>query len=277
MALWVSTFEKSARGWKPDLLVPILDTTTLFMVAPLVRRTIAVQGSVKYTSLVHGGDVQVALDNEIRRLRSHGLYSSWHHMAAQDPVHAIRLTMNVMGGTFFASNLLLLTDRIEQPDLQALRDHGQDTSIGMAVLLAGPKGPPHHGNTIHIWLSDRSPDWEISLRVANTDLPVLLGILLAQPDGGRIRLHTAVRNPDQAANAEAFLATLIDQGRMPVSTTAHVSTQSFLEAMASAGGADLHILGLPERIDVGRLREIRDAAAGPCLFLQDSGQESLLA
>jgi len=277
LALWAATLERSARSWKPDLLVPITDTDTLRDVAPLVRNTIAVQGSVKYTAMVDDPRVKKALDNEVRRLRSHGRYSSWHPMPAEDPTRGIQLTMNVMRGTFFAANLLIVTDRLAESELQSLRDHGKRTRIGMGLLLPGPAGPAESGNTINVWLSDRSPEWELGLKVANTDLPVLLGMLLATPDAGRIRLCTAVRDPSEEENARAFLAALIDQGRLPASTTANVSTSPFMEALESAGPADIHLLGLPEIIDLERLREIRDAVDGPCLFLRDSGQESLLA
>ncbi len=277
LALWASTLQKSARSWKPDLLVPITDTATLSAVAPLVRNVIASQGSVKYAAMVDEAKVKKALDNEVRRLRKRGSYSSWHPMAAGHVVDGIRLTMNVMRGTFFAANLLLVTDDMGQEALQNVRDHGVRTRIGMALLLSGPAGPPDSGKTINVWLSERTPDWELGLKVANTDLPVLLGLLLARPDHGQIRLCSAVRNPAQEADTRAFLMALIDQGRLPASTTANVTTLPFLEALSHAEPADIHLLGLPETIDVERCRTIRDAAGGPCLFLRDSGQESLLA
>ena len=277
LALWAATLEQSARSWKPDLLVPVMDTKGLAAVAPLVRNIIAIQGSVKYTAMVDDPVVKKALDNEVRRLRDHGRFSSWHPMAAEEPTIGIRLTMNVMRGTFFASNLLLVTDDFPTASLQDLRDHGVRTRMGMGLLIPGPAGPPDGGRRINVWLSDRAPDWQIGLKVANTDLPVLLGMLLASPQQGRIRLHTAVRDADEADNALAFLNALIDQGRLPASTTAAVSTQPFMKALQTAGSADLHLLGLPQDIDLARLREIRDAVDGPCLFLRDSGQESLLA
>jgi amino acid permease len=277
LALWAATLEKSARSWKPDLLVPIADTKDLNAVAPLVRNMIGLQGSVKYTAIVDDPIVKKALDNEVRRLRQHGRFSSWHPMPSRELIQGIRLTMNVMRGTFFASNLLLVTDDMPQDAIQELRDHGLRTHIGMGLLILGPAGPPDQGRTVHVWLSDRSPEWQIGLKVANTDLPVLLGLLLSSPSRGRLVLHTAVRDPDQAPQARVFLNTLIEQGRLPASTQASVSTAPFMEALKAAGPADIHLLGLPQYIDLERLRAIRDTVDGPCLFLRDSGQESLLA
>ena len=277
LALWAATLERSARSWKPDLLVPISDVKTLAAVSPLVRNIIAEHGSVKYTAMVDEPNVKKALGTEVRQLRDQGRYSSWHTMAGEDPEQGIRLTMNVMKGTFFASNLMIVTDAMSQEALQNLNEHAELTQIGVGLLIPGPKGPPNSGKVVNVWLSDRSPGWEIGLKVANTDLPVLLGLLLSTPQRGEIRLCTAVRDPTEAGNAQAFLDTLIHQGRLPKSTTAHVSTQPFLEALEKAGKADIHLLGLPADIDLARLRQIRDAVDGPCLFLRDSGQESLLA
>ena len=44
-----------------------------------------------------------------------------------------------------------------------------------------------------------------------------------------------------------------------------------LAPVAEADPADLHLLGLGPTVDLERLRAIRDAARGPCLFLKDSG------
>lgn len=277
LALTAARLTKSARSWKPDLLVPVDDVETIDLVAPLVAGAISTQGSVKYTAVTDDPAVGQALYEEIGRLRAQGRYSSWHAMPADPAELGIRLTMNAMKGTFFAANLLVLTDRWPQETLQALRDHGQQTGIGTALLLPGPDGPPTRGRTVNVWLSDRSPDWELGLKLVNTDLPVLLAWLLTRRHHGHIRLCTAIRDPRQLVAAEAFLKALVDQGRLPPDTAVTVSTQPFLEALRTAPPADLNLMGLPATIELDRLHAIRDAAGGPCLFLQDSGQESLLA
>ena len=277
LALTAARLSKSARSWKPDLMVPVADVETLNLVAPMVSGMISTQGSVKYVALSRDESLALALDQEIDRLRARGRYSSWHLMPADPMEMGIRLTMNAMKGTFFASNLVVLTDRLAATSVQSLRDHGQETGIGTGLLLEGPDGAPRTGKHVNVWLSDRSPSWELSLHLVNTDLPVLMAWLLTKPRQGQIRLYTAIRDPEQAEAARRFLAALIDQGRLPPNTVAHVSTRPFFEALAEAEPADLHLLGLPATIDLDRLREIRDAAGGPCLFLQDSGQESLLA
>ncbi len=276
LALWASTLKHSQRSWKPELLVPVLDADNLQQVAPLTRSMIRIQGSVKFAALTEAPELAEALHAEVGRCRQEGMFSSWHLMPSDSPAEGIRLTMNAMQGTFFAPNLLLVTDRLTEPQLQVLIDHGQRTRIGLALLLTGPDGPCGRGQAINVWLSDRSPDWSLGLRVYNTDLPVLLAYLITRPRQGELRLWTAVRDPASEPAARRFLDDIIEQGRLP-HTTAHVSTAPFLEAVSQAPPADLHVFGIASEIDLDRLREVRDATSGSCLFLRDSGQESLLA
>lgn len=277
LALWASRLEQSERSWKPDMLVPVADVPSVRAVAPLIRFVVSVHGSVKYAALTDDPKVTAALRAEVRRLRATRRYSSWHAMAADPPEVGIRLAMNAMKGTFFSSNLLVVSDMSPPEVLQAARDHGQTVGMGMALFLTGPGGRMRPPEEVHVWLSDRSPGWEIGLHVVNTDLPVLFAWLLTKAVGGRICLHTAIRDPAQRNQAQRFLEALIEQGRLPADTTAHVATTPFMQAVGAPSQADLHVLGLPATIDVDRLRAIRDAAGAPCLFLQDSGQESLLA
>ena len=277
LALWAARLSKSARSWKPDLLVPIDDEETLELVGPLVGGIIASKGSVKYVALSSDERVESGLIREVDHLRARGRYSSWHAMEAESSERGIRLTMNAMKGTFFAANLLVITDRMAPELIQGLRDHGQQMGIGTALLVPGPEGGPRKGAVVDVWLSDRSPDWQLGLTLVNTDLPVLLGWLLTRVNSGTIRLCTSVRDPAEAPKARAFLEDLVDQGRLPPKTSSHVFTTPFLESLAGHEGADIVLLGLPAEIELDRLRAIRDAAGRPCLFLQDSGQESLLA
>jgi hypothetical protein len=140
-----------------------------------------------------------------------------------------------------------------------------------------PDGALGRGKIINVWLSERSPDWALTIHNANLDLPVLFGYLLARQPGARIRLATVVRAIEDRADAFAFLQRLIEQGRLPEDTETHVGEGSFIPAVQSSPYGDVHLFGLPTTIDRERIEEIRDASGGACVFLLDSGQESLLA
>ena len=75
----------------------------------------------------------------------------------------------------------------------------------------------------------------------------------------------------------ADLDTLVEAGRLPSGTTTAVYEGDFIEAIKSAPPADLHLLGLPQQIDVKRLKAIHAATDAACIFAMDSGRESALA
>ena len=130
---------------------------------------------------------------------------------------------------------------------------------------------------VDVWLSDRSPDWALQLHLANLDLPVLMGFLLAESWGAQLRLRMVVRDPTAKEAGRRFLRELVDQARLPKGTRIHVGAGDFLEALGSAGRADLRIFGMPPSITQARLAEIQRAADSSVLWLLDSGRESALA
>jgi len=129
---------------------------------------------------------------------------------------------------------------------------------------------------VNVWLSDRSPDWVLGLHVANLDLPVLLAYLLTRERSGRVRLVSVLSNGAWRAAAQRFLEDIADLGRLP-DTTCHVVTGGFADALRGFQSADVNLLGLPQQLDLQRLRELQRATGAPCLFVHDSGNESALA
>lgn len=128
-----------------------------------------------------------------------------------------------------------------------------------------------------MWIWDRSPSSELHLHQANLDLLVLTGFLLAQARGHRLRLCTLVSGPEQKGPARAFLKALVDQARLPASTTVHVAEGPFAALLAEAPPADLHAFGLGPEAPRARLEKTCAALGAGALWLRDSGHESALA
>jgi hypothetical protein len=149
--------------------------------------------------------------------------------------------------------------------------------LGLAVFLPHPEGYIGRARDVTVWLSERSPAWDLRLHNTNLDLPVLLAYLLVREGRGRMRLSTVVRKAGERDKAEHFLRRLIEAGRLPRSTGIEVAAGDFVAAVRASPYADIHLLGIATTVDIPRLEEIRDAAGGACLFLMDSGQESVLA
>ena len=267
----------SERNWKPDLLVPVGSVDEADTLAPLSHAITRFRGSVKLVATHDTPELVERLAAQVAYLRAEGGFASHHVMPEERPGQAARLSLNAMQGTFFAPNLLVLSARhLESAVAQEVIDHARACKVGVVLAFDDPDARTTSCRSVNVWLSDRSPDWALSLHVANLDLPVLLAYLLTLPVEGETRLITALRDATADADAAGFLGDVVELGRLP-RTTPLVLHGSLFEAMSQAPPADLHLLGLPKDIDLEALQRIRDAAGSPCWFVQDSGQESALA
>jgi amino acid transporter len=281
LAAWAARkaaqLKRSERSWKPDLLVPVATVDEVVAVAAVAETLIVVQGSVKLVALSDDPALWAALDEAVRDMRSRDRFCSWHRMPEERPGQGARLSMNAMQGTFFPPNLVLLSGRhVDGPVIQEVVDHARRIGMGVVLAFDDPAAPMRPCGAVNVWLSDRTPDWSVALHVANLDLPVLLAYLVTRPRQGVVRLASVVREDWARPAAERFLGDVIELGRLP-DTTAHVLGGTLDQRLSDAPAADLHIFGLSNHVDLKRLREIRDRAGAPCLFVQDSGQESALA
>ncbi|MEZ4322630.1 MAG: amino acid permease [Myxococcota bacterium] len=275
-ALKASQMRRSPRTWKPDLLVPVREPEEARAMAHLARAIVEFRGSVKFVALTEDHALAESLDAIVAELRADEKFASWHLMPEEVPGQGARLSLSAMQGTFFAPNLLLLSDRTDPEVLQSICDHARAHRVGVVLAFDDRENPVGSPSSAAAWISDRAPDWELSLRVANLDLPVLLTYLLTWKRHGSIHLATVLRDPASRPDAQRFLSDLVELGRIPRATT-HVLEGGLTENLAAIQGPEVHIFGLPEHLDLQRLAEIRRIAGVTTLFVQDSGQESALS
>jgi amino acid permease len=281
VAAWLArkaaTGGDSERTWKPDLLVPVGTVDEADTLAALAWAVTRHRGSVKFVASHEDAPLIERLDNQVAWLREQGGFASRHVMPEERPGQAARLSLNAMQGTFFAPNLLVISARhIEPSVLQEVIDHARACKVGIVLAFDDPEVRIDSCRAVNVWLSDRSPDWALSLHVANLDLPVLLAYLVTLPVAGEVRLITALRDQQSMSAAQQFLTDVIELGRLP-RTEPVVRVGSLFDALEDVPPAELHILGLPPKVDLAALQRIRDAAGAPCWFVLDSGQESALA
>lgn len=154
-------------------------------------------------------------------------------------MHGIGLAMDALQGALFPPNLVVVAeDRVSNAEIAAYLAHCREVGAGMALWQAHPHGGLGERDVIDVWISDRSPEWALELTMQNLDLPMLLGFLLAEDWGARLRLRMVVRDEADRDRAKRFLLDLLDQARL----------------------ATLHA-----------------AAGASCLWVLDSGLESALA
>ena len=266
------------RAWTPGIILPVSLATEGAEAQPILSRLTDRLGSVVLVGLGSRGNLQAELEQLASSLRAGGSQATSAVIDEADYAKGVRFLVDALHGQVFPPNLVMVHgDHHNERDLQVVLDHCHRREIGLAVFLPHPEGGIGRGRDATVWLSERSPDWELRLHNANLDLPVLLAYLLVRSGRGQMRLSSVVRSAGEKDAAREFLGRLIRAGRLPPSTDVEVAAGDFLAAVRASPYADIHLFGIATTVDVPRLEAIRDAAGGACLFLMDSGQESVLA
>ena len=270
--------DRGERAWKPDLLAVVDRPDELSLLGSLLAHLGHAHGSVKLVGIGDHPDLEAAIPAAGAALQATGVYTTWTRLhTATAFEQGAPVAVEALLGSFFPPNLVLVDgDRRSERDIQAVVDRAIQLELGTIVAL-GLTGPLPPGATVAVWLSDRSPDWNLRLHNANMDLPVLLAYLVSQSTGGKLRLVTVVQENSHKPPAEAFLAQLCEMGRLPTNTRIEAVFKPFLDAVAETSGTDLHLFGLARQVQLDRLQAIQRAAHAPCLFTLDSGRESVLA
>ena len=271
--------ERTERAWKPDLLVPVTGADQMEDLRPLVESLAQRAGSIRWLGLGLRDSLTDALPGTTADQLAAGHHATWARLRTDRYMAGVGLALDALQGALFPPNLVVVDEgRVSDDEISAYLSHCRDLSAGLALWLPHPDGSGlGRRELIDVWISDRSPDWSLQLHLANLDLPVLVGFLLAEAWGARLRLRMVVRDPDDRPAAKRFLRDLVNQARLPRDTTVHACTGAFDKALQSASSADLHLFGMPPAISKARLREIQGATGGSCLWLLDSGRESALA
>ncbi len=282
LAAWAarraSRVKASERAWKPDLMVPVATRDQIREMRPLVEAMAGRSGSIRWVGLGPRDEVPEALA-ALTPIQQHaGYHTSWTRLRTAQYMTGIGVTLDALRGALFPPNLVVVDEqRVGDDEIRSYLENCRELGVGMALWLPHPDGGLGAQKRVDVWISDRSPDWPLRLHSANLDLPALMGYLLAEAWGARLRLRTVVRDPSQVRAGKRFLEQLIDQARLPSDTEVVVGVGSFMASLGAEPRADLLLLGIPPEVERARLQAIRDAAGGSCLWLLDSGQESALA
>ena len=112
--------------------------------------------------------------------------------------------------------------------------------------------------------------------IGNLDLSILVAYKLKMNWGARIRLITVINNPEEVEKARDFLNLLINLARLPETLT-EVIVGDFNTVITQAPAADLNIFGMDDDLKFDFVKEMSDKTKSTCLFVKDSGHESILA
>ncbi len=212
------------------------------------------------------GQIQTLLDP----LEDEGIFAIGTVIESNNFLEGISTITQVMKGMYFPPNIYFLTmssDRTKDERLQHMISIGIRESLGICVFSLHPKNAFGVKSTINVWLRRTSP---------NKDLAILLAIQLQRNWNANLRFVTVENTEENKKKSEILFDRLSEKARFPSNTEIIVIIDEFKKALASAPAADINVFGLSENLSCDTMHELVKLVDTSCLFLKDSGEESMM-
>jgi solute carrier family 12 sodium/potassium/chloride transporter 2 len=185
-------------------------------------------------------------------------------------LEGISITAQVMRSMYFPPNIMFLSmseDRAKDARLEDMIAIAVREKMGIAIYSQHVKNALGNRSVLNVWLRRSSP---------NKDLAILMAIQLNRNWNGQLRFITVVADESERERALAAQERLIDRARLPVSTEMVILTGQFKAVLGVAPGADLNIFGISNELDGDTMHNLALAVNTSCLFVKDSGDESMV-
>jgi hypothetical protein len=225
------------------------------------------------------GEKLEGLESLAKAFREDGIYAEATRLEEDDFINGVRVATQVLRNTFYRPNILFLhlRPKSDLDELQELVDKTAAYQMGIALLARHPVVELGREQLINVWVSNQGPAWKHELHESNLDLALLLAYQLAQNWHGHITLCMAVPDEETKEKANKFLVRLIRLARLPKETKVTIPVLSFKDAVAKTPRADLNVFGLSMEPDMQFVKNLTELVDGSCVFVRDSGDESVLA
>ncbi|MGV6832234.1 MAG: amino acid permease [bacterium] len=271
------------RAWKANLMVPVRDINGFKGTFEFLRNITMPKGSVKIlgiSSIHNNQKLFDELETISSSFRDKGVFSSSTVIESSHFASGINNASQALQGAFFRPNTLFLNlqdhDDYEN-ELKPVMKEAMRLEIGILLFNLHSSALLGQRNIINVWVSDRKGHWELDgLEIGNLDLSILIAYKLKLNWNAAIRLITVIEKEDELSQAEAFLEKLTKYARLPETIT-EVHHGLFFEKVKNAPTADLNIFGMQDTLPYNFIYEMTHITNSSCLFVRDSGNESILA
>ncbi len=270
------------RAWKPNLMVPVRDIVGAKGNFQFLRNIARPKGSIKLLGIEPFSDnspLISELDNLSESFRNKGVFSSWTVINTDEFAKGVNYGNQALKGAFFRPNILFLNlqdhDNFETEIRPVIRESIR-LEIGVLLFSAHPTARLGQRNIINVWVRDRKDNWSLGWDIGNLDLSTLIAYKLKKNWDAKIRLITVIDDKNEKENATKFLNSLINLARIPQTLT-EVHVGDFRSIIKQAPSADINIFGMEENLSFEFIKEMTLNTNSSCLFVKDSGHESILA
>jgi solute carrier family 12 sodium/potassium/chloride transporter 2 len=266
-------FPRHQISWKPDLLLPIEEPEAWTGPLLLIQNIVYPSGSVFAFTMRKDKieKTQNALDELFLPLKEKGTLVYTTVIEEPDFLHGATLVIQILRSRTVRPNILFLTvgrDSRKDATLNQLIAQASKYEMGVILLNQHPRIAFGMQRDLNLWLRDKSPNWHLAM---------LITLQLHLNWEGKINLIATALDKTDKKRLQGFLERISDRARLPSMTDLHVLVGTFKESLGKAPRADINVLGLgPGNIPFNRIREVSDLTNSSCIFIKDSGQESVL-
>ena len=270
------------RAWKPNLMVPVRDLTGARGNFEFLRNIAYPKGSIKLLGIEpssEGSSMSTELENLAQSFRDKEVFSSWTIINTTEFAKGVNYGNQALLGAFFRPNIVFLNLQAHddyETELRPVIKECIRLEIGCVVYQSHPTALLGQRNTINVWLSDRQQNWSLGFDIGNLDLCTLIAYKLKKNWKAKIRLVMVISDEAERENATEFLNKLTSLARLP-ETLSVVFVGKFRDILSEAPRADLNIFGMTADLNFEFVKEMTEKTQSSCLFVKDSGHESILA
>ena len=275
----------TARGWKPNLLVPVSEPAELRGGFRLLLDLVRPEGSIKLLGLATDetvGDVTPRIERLGADFRRDDVFTTWSVVDSVGYTQGIVTGLQALKSAFFRPNLLLLTlshDVGRDVEMSTVIGETRRLGVGLALIAMHKQAATGREQVVNLWLRPPEAGTTVddAMRNGNMNLGILLAYRLARAWRARLNLICVVGSENCVEATRAYVGELRDLCRIPLSAKTLVLVGDLFDVMAEAPQSDMDVLGLPRGdTDIDFMRRAVDASRSSCIFTQDSGNESAL-
>ena len=258
------------RGSVRIFSVTVLEKGVRQRINQMVQK-ITTQNTRKRNFSIEEEELEERLEALVQPLKEEGLLAISTLIEANHFLHGISVVTQSLKGMPLPPNIMFLTmsDNSQKDDrLKQLISMATTQELGLIVLNLFEGRGFGHKKDINMWPRSGSP---------NRNLSILTAIQLEKNWNGQLRLLRLIDDEAEIHKARVGLEAIARRGRLPIDCEKHVFPGKFPEGLENSPPADINIFGISNKINVKAMHTISSFVGTTCLFIRDSGEESVLA
>ena len=280
--LTASQNTKQERSWKPNLLIPTTDVATIHGSYTMIKDIAYPKGSAALMGISNennGALIKKSIISITEAFKKDDLHSSWSIMVTNKFAEGVNFGNQALNHAFFKPNIVFLSMLEKEEVLQdypKIIYEAKRLELGVLLYLLHPISQLGQKQNVNIWVRNPGIQWETVNSIGNIDLAMLTAYKLMQNWNATINLITVVDDVAKKENAQLFLNELIELSRLS-EFKSKVVVGDFRTELVNSGHVDLNIFGLSDQINLDYNIQLMELSKTSCLFVQDSGNENVLA